>query len=411
MDFIEIERIEAISNILRIKLRFSSSISKYFTTDTFECVYSEKIDSIDNSVLVIPVLAQILPISWLTDAVIVLDSIDKNFYNSIPEIKRGYQNMYPMLSFKGSMKVNDIVSNTKMNNQRSASLFSGGLDAIATLIAHEEEHPDLIMVHGADIPYEEKEGWNIALSQNQKIAELFNLSLRTIESNFTTFVDQHNLNRLSIPTHDNWWHGFQHGLGLLGLCAPLSVIYDYSKLYIASSHTERDNVSCASDPSIDNYVRFASCRVIHDQYEYNRLQKTLNIVSFSKSKKVYPHLRVCYRNKVGDNCCRCEKCIRTAAGIVISGESPEKYGFNKKDIFKNSKLKVILQLNYSAVPLWEDMQNYLIENTDISLPKDLNWLRKCNFHKELYRFHYRAIHYILRHSSSIKKWMQQKDFI
>ena len=411
MESIEIERIEAISNILRIKLRFSSSISKYFTTDTFECVYSEKIDSIDNSVLVIPVLAQILPISWLTDSVIILDSIDEAFYNSIPEIKRGYQNMYPMLSFKGGIEVKKIVPNLEADCHRSASLFSGGLDAVATLIAHEDENPDLIMVHGADIPYEEEKGWNIALEQNQKVADTFNLSIRTIKSNFRTFLNHQVLNMVSIHTHDNWWHGLQHGLGLLGLCAPLSVIYNYSKIYIASSHTERDHVSCASDPTIDNNVRFASCRVIHDQYEYNRLQKTHNVVRFSLNSNIYPYLRVCYRNKVGENCCRCEKCIRTAAGIILSGESPEKYGFDKIDIFKNSKLKVMLQLNPSAVPLWEDMQNYLICNNEILLPQDLNWLRKCKFNKELSRFHYRLINYMLRHSSTLKKWMQQHDFI
>ena len=31
----------------------------------------------------------------------------------------------------------------------------------------------------------------------------------------------------------------------------------------------------------------------------------------------------------GDNCCMCEKCYRTMAGLWAEGENPENYGFSR----------------------------------------------------------------------------------
>ena len=87
------------------------------------------------------------------------------------------------------------------------------------------------------------------------------------ESKLTKLVEKY--------ANDDWWHGFQHGIGLIGHAAPLAYLFNIDNLYIASSYTIKDKgkVTCASDPTIDNYVKFSDCHVIHDGYEYGRQEK------------------------------------------------------------------------------------------------------------------------------------------
>ena len=65
--------------------------------DSFFVEYSQEISNVDESIAVIPFLSNILPISWLFDAEIIVDSIDKDFVECIENVKKGYKDMYPML--------------------------------------------------------------------------------------------------------------------------------------------------------------------------------------------------------------------------------------------------------------------------------------------------------------------------
>lgn len=93
------------------------------------------------------------------------------------------------------------------------------------------------------------------------------------KTNFRSFINERKLNCLVKNSGDGWWHGFQHGIGLLGHGAPIAYLKGLKCIYIASSYTPKDNVTCASHPSIDNCVEFCNCHIIHDQYEYSRQEK------------------------------------------------------------------------------------------------------------------------------------------
>ncbi|MBQ6255566.1 MAG: hypothetical protein IJJ60_03170, partial [Clostridia bacterium] len=49
--------------------------------------------------------------SWVFDASIACDEIDKKFYDAIPSIKDGYIKMYPYITFKGDLNCKEIVEN------------------------------------------------------------------------------------------------------------------------------------------------------------------------------------------------------------------------------------------------------------------------------------------------------------
>jgi len=105
----------------------------------------------------------------------------------------------------------------------------------------------------------------------------------------------------------------------------------YSKIYIASSFTMADkgNYTCASDPTIDNYVRFCGCDIVHDGYECNRQDKIKSICDYAKKKKMQIPLRVCWESTEGTNCCVCEKCFRTMLAIYAEKQHPADFGFGE----------------------------------------------------------------------------------
>lgn len=78
----------------------------------------------------------------------------------------------------------------------------------------------------------------------------------------------------------SWWHEFQHGMGLITLMAPVAYKEKVRRLYIASSYTaDVKNLICTSGPSIDNFVQFSGCEVVHDGFESNRQEKVRYIVN------------------------------------------------------------------------------------------------------------------------------------
>ena len=167
--------------------------------------------------------------------------------------------------------------------ESSAAFFGGGVDAFATLIAHIAEKPTLMTLWGSDIPLKDTDGWEVVKNHTLKTAENFGLQAIFVKTNFRELLNYIELNRLVKMSGDNYWHGFQHGIGIIGHAAPLAAKNGFSTIYIASSYTVNDNKTCASHPDIDGNVRFAGCNIIHDQYEYDRQAKVDHICSFQKS--------------------------------------------------------------------------------------------------------------------------------
>ena len=62
-----------------------------FKKEPFFIEYSRDISSVPDGITIIPLLAQILPIAWLYNAEIIMQSCDKAFYDSIDEFKKGYK--------------------------------------------------------------------------------------------------------------------------------------------------------------------------------------------------------------------------------------------------------------------------------------------------------------------------------
>ena len=143
--FLRVDSVSADSRSLTVAFSLSANLNRYFNEPhVFRVKYSQDISGVPEGILVIPFITNVLPIIWLTDAVLQVPRLDRVFYESIPEIKKGYADMSPMLTFKGRVEVDELEEHDVSPSEQVAAFFSGGVDAFATLIRHREEKPILL---------------------------------------------------------------------------------------------------------------------------------------------------------------------------------------------------------------------------------------------------------------------------
>ena len=299
--------------------------------------------------------------------------------------------MYPESTFAGSIEVEHIHLNHPLSSGNKAMLFSGGVDSFDTLIRHHNECPELVMMWGADIRYENESGWNTMYSILNQTAELFQLKPQIIRSTFRAFINEGVLDsQYANQLKDYWWHGIQHSIGLLGHIAPLAYINSYDVLYIAATNVNTDtNIRCASHPSIDNQVRFSNCQVIHDGFTTTRQNKIKNILEYHYLTKDRLPIHVCWETQTGNNCCHCEKCYRTIFGILAEGGDPSLLGFDTyKTHLINSKTYLFNHnfqlLSYFWIPIRNRFRHNYKSLSKTEDYKYIRWIKNCSFKPSIY---------------------------
>jgi len=422
MNEISLRNIQKKKNKIVFQFEYTKSLEKYFNSDEefFIEYFDTDIDTVPDSILVVPFLCNVLPIAWVLDARISVPEIDEVFYKSIPEFKKGYVNMYPQLSFAGEVIASKVIANdakTDVKEGTPLAFFSGGVDAFNTLVNHIDEKPILMTLWGSDVFFDDIEGWDNVKKHVSNTSECFSLKYKFIKSNFRKFINGKLLTELVISkAGDHWWHGFQHGIGLIGHAAPITFNCHSKLVYIASSFTAKDagKVPCASDPTIDNYVRWGNTEVIHDGYEFTRQDKIKNICDFVRGNpQAKINLRVCWQSSGGKNCCKCEKCYRTIMGILAERQNPNDYGlFFSAGYNKKMERYIVYKIKMDAVAkcFWIDIQNKFLSVTDVFVQHpELMWIAKINFERINDSIIKRVYWFMAKIKNKIKEMVKKKN--
>lgn len=367
----------------------SENLEVFFSGKEFAIEYSEDVANIPDAVLAIPFVCNVLPTIWLEDAELIIPELDEDFYKSIPEFKKGYINMYPDAEFMGKITVGKVVNCRRENQHGVVAFFSGGLDATTTLLRHLDEKPDLISIWGSDITYDNAAGWKPIQKAIDEAAQEYGVKHINIHSSFRQFDKERELERVHCDKlHDNLWHGVKCSIGLIGHAAPYVWLHGKSTVYIASTYSVSDgNVTSASYPTIDNYVRFCGANVVHDGFEMNRQDKTRFVAEYHRTNPKHKiQLHVCWESSDGGNCCHCEKCYRTLAGLWVEGEEPKDYGMNYPDeVMDQMYRKMALDYPFSDIVslLWQPIQDRMKENHSVLSQKryysDIRWIETFDF--------------------------------
>jgi hypothetical protein len=369
---IRVELLDKKNGRLSFKVQASAGLRKYFLADTFYVKYDKNIEDIGESILSIPVTANLAPVSWAAGADLHVKELDGTFLEALGAIKNTMKSMFPGFSFGGNIHVDKVVWN-EFGHKGAAQLFSSGIDSVATFARHRDEKPALLYLGIIQLFDEKLE--RMVFNEASAFAQKEGVALHRIESNtHYTFLNHKSLlaDFDECLYGDSWWAGAQHGLGLLGICAPLTAICDINKIYIASTATKDPaqglGIPWGSHPLIDNNIAWAGVKGVHDGAEWSRQEKIRHAIKpYMESTKSYPRLIVCNDYARGSvlNCGRCEKCCKTIIGLAMEGIDPNLCGFKVDDrTFDNIKRRLRLRpLRYThrTSGMWRDLQNAIPE--------------------------------------------------
>src|SRR5208337_2111719 len=278
------------------KLSYSRAMEKYFNTDVFFVKYEENIRDVDDSILYIPAIANIAPVAWAAGAGLHVESLDRTFLDSLGIVKNIMHNMYPGFSFSGDIHADKVVENA-FKGKNVSMLFTSGLDSTTTYIRHRGEKPCLFsfktytpfnpplqtLITGHIRRFSEEEGVPVSFYDSNLM--IF-LNERQLLEDFGRYLPQ-----------PSWWASVQHGMGLLGLCAPLTAHRGANKVYIASTANKNMMKNrgdpWGSHPDIDGNVSWADVKVVHDSIEWSRQEKIgFAVKKYIEDTGTYPLLIV-----------------------------------------------------------------------------------------------------------------------
>jgi hypothetical protein len=179
--------------------------------------------------------------------------------------------------------------------------FSGGLDSTFTVWRHSKglagrqnlKIQSGLMLHGFDIPLNQPESFDRAAHKARILLESLGIKLITLVTN---------LKKSEINFND------AHP-ALLASCMMLFQGAFATGLIAGSNTYAFMNIPWGSNPITDRLFFSDSFATIHDGAAFSRLNKVKALAAWPDASQ---YLRVCVRGKERDeNCCRCEKCVRT----------------------------------------------------------------------------------------------------
>ena len=329
---------------------FDKRLRKYFKSFNFYAEYDRDLSNIPVSILNIPALSSILHFAWTVGADVEMDELDETYFNGMKRVKQIYENhpSYKFLSFDSVLKVDKTIKTSYKKQNRSALLFSGGLDSLASYISRKPEQ--LIMIWGLDVPTTWTSFWNQVLETYK------HLPLTTIKSNTIEIYDQNILRFLGSDCPAGYNAGYSFSLINFGLCPPATV-ENVDNVMMASTFPIRQY----GNPNypfqnykphhlVDNHLGWANIETFDVENDFNRPEKIERFIKPYFEEHGLSTIRVCgniellesREDKSKLNCSKCDKCGKAIASLCNYGIDPNKCGFTlDSETFKLIKGEII----------------------------------------------------------------------
>ena len=308
----------------------TGSASRFFSGKPFRASYTTDVSDLPEHIRPIPVLAHVCPVAWATGADVVVETADAAFLDALRRIRSTLLDMYPEFMVGGSIHCPNPVREDRDPGESDGAgvLFTGGVDSTATYVRHREEDPTFVSIRGWVIGEDEDDRWDRTREYVASFAEERGHDSDFVESNMLSFLATPLLQAHFQRYLDGaWYSSVGHGLGLLGLCAPLAYAEDWGSLYIAASHTPDWPRPWGSDPAIDDHVEWSGTECSHDGYELTRQDKIERIGEYIEAESPSLPLRTCTHDDGAGNCSACEKCYRTIVGLLLADVDPTDHGY------------------------------------------------------------------------------------
>lgn len=319
-------------------LKAPLKLRKYLKSTELFVQYDKEITE-NESILNIPLTSLVLPLAWLTDTNIRVETLDKRYYETMYMLKEEMNKIFPYKPFKTEIITDNILKNS-VKTKGSALCFSGGVDSMYSLITNLEKKPSLVMVWGVDrhIYPEHAEHWKQLESIYTNFAHRIGLDFNMIKTNISNILDD---KRIDHQYHKALCSGMFrmkliHSLTTIPLLAPFSIDRFNECIFAASIYPgfPYDIWRIGSIPSTDEKIVWADLKTKHDGF-IPRIEKVKTITDYIKNNKELT-LKVCFKPKL--NCSSCSKCYRTIISLLLYGVDPNACGFKVDEkTFENMK--------------------------------------------------------------------------
>ena len=241
---------------------------------------------------------------------VIHGEVSKTLLRNLEEFQAAWSSWYPelyeIIEITADKEV-DYPEQKKTNNALAA--FSGGVDGSFTVYRHNKGlcgrlKRDIkagLFIHGFNIPLDRDDIFNKAAEKASIMLKSLNIDLITLATNFrqlgTNFRDSHAAEIAScILLFEN----------------------SYSTALITSTEPYNNlKFPWGSNPITDRLLSSDKLEFIHDGNAFTRSEKIEVISSWPEALK---YLRVCWHiDNLDQNCCKCEKCIRTILNFRVLG--------------------------------------------------------------------------------------------
>jgi hypothetical protein len=375
-----------------VRVRPGSMLAGFVNGD-FYAEYETDFDmtSLDESAAAIPFVLATAGIVLCSGERVAVDRLDLGLTEALDGMRSALREMYPTVGWDGVVDVRETVPHAARGGP-AGMVFGGGIDSTHTLLT-EPDPKVLFTVWGFDTDPDEPVPWGDVRDHVNGIAERFGHVPVFVRSNFFRFLD--------FPRLHSWhreivsWNGqVQHGPALVGLTAPTMLLGGGGEVIISATHTRDFGVDWGSSPLLDESVRFGDLQVRHAGYEKTRQAKLGEIVAVRRERSLGDLvLRVCHHPSEGiPNCGTCEKCLRSATGLIVEGEDPRAWGLplDPESTLKLVKRKLTqnrLEFTRTMLYFWKDVQERArTVEVDGSLMPYVSWFAGRDLDQQYSRF-------------------------
>jgi len=238
-------------------------------------------------------------------------TVSASLLRNLEEFQLAWSDWYPGIYTKVEILAEAEDEPVRATGDAALTVFSGGVDSCFTAWRHHSGQAGRqsrnlragLMIHGFDIPLRETETFERAAAKAQRM-------LASLDMDFIRMAN----NLRSQPVDNRYAHAAHLAAAMLLLQGRFSAgmipaTYTYSTL----------DIYWGSNPATDIYLTNDAFTLIHDGAGSERLEKLDAIAAWPEAMQ---DLRVCL-NRDGalrdENCCRCEKCVRTILSLRSLG--------------------------------------------------------------------------------------------
>jgi hypothetical protein len=262
-------------------------------------------------------MAAIFPAMQGASSLVVHGEVSSSLLTNLEEFQAVWSSWLPAKYAEVPIEAEKEYRSTGHGDEdRAIMAFSGGVDSCFTAYQHKKgacgrrtrELVAGVKIHGLDIPLEDRQAFDLAAKRAERMLDSLGMKLIPMATNFRAmgcdWDDSHGSAVAACLTL------FQKGYGS-GLIAS-SFAYD----------GWRFSMPWGSNPYTDALLSTGMFNISNDGGRYCRVEKLRAISEWPEAHQL---IKVCWEGeKVQDNCCCCEKCIRNiiayrALGMPLPG--------------------------------------------------------------------------------------------